>query len=193
MCLSRQDLNKLLGQHPSVGDDLKRVARARMKLVESTPHTAFTEHSAQKTLTKLENIDFHRLKNTTEEFIDQRMHIEGMNRKLSLTSGILAEGNHIKVGKEILQNMNRDELNQNNNAQVVAQPPAVVKKGNKQQPIIVQHHNSIKNRAFLTKIQRIVSELKEEDKEVLQAFMLNSIAFHTKRKFEEHCKSLMNQ
>ena len=35
--------------------------------------------------------------------------------------------------------------------------------------------------------------LKEEDKEALQAFMLNSIAFHTKRKFEEHCKSLMNQ
>ena len=75
-------------------------------------------------LAKLEKVDFHNLDNATDEFTELRMHLEGMNRKLSLTSGVLAKGNHIKAEKEVLEKMNstnttydedeRDENDDNN-------------------------------------------------------------------------------
>ncbi len=210
-CLSRQDLNQLLGQHPSVGEDLKKVARARMKVVKSNNNPnnkAFGDKNViastkslraeEDNLAKLEQVDFHGLKNATDEFRDLRKHLEGMTRKLSLTSGVLANGNHIKVEKEVLDKMNTEENdqhieNESSNETIEGSNDNVsmnqgCKQQQKQTTGVVQQTIQSKGNNYNvdeSKVQTILATLKQEEREIIQTFVLNSISFQTNRKVQE--------
>ena len=150
-----------------------------------------------KNLAKLEQVDFHNLDNATDEFKELRMHLEGMNRKLSLTSGVLAKGNHIKAEKEVLEKMNFDandgEGEDNDNKEhrplnvKISQEIEEETIRSEEEKISLQRESSNGQRDDTGEIQRILSQLSQKEREVIYNFMLSSITYHTRRKVKEHC------
>lgn len=156
----------------------------------------------ENNLAKLEQVDFHGLKNATDEFRDLRKHLEGMTRKLSLTSGVLANGNHIKVEKEVIDKMNtvdNDQYIENDNSNETIEGSnnsirinQVCKQEQKQLTGGVQQtiQSTGNNYNIDTKVQKILATLKQEEREIIQMFVLNSISLQTKRKVQEFMSML---
>ena len=118
-----------------------------------------------------------------------------MNRKLSITSAVSAEGNHVRANEKVLEEMNRDDTdddksNLNNEKEVnTAKTPAIV-----QEASCPSSGGDEENHGFNT-VLRIYSSLCKQDQEALRIFILNAIAHHTRRKTEEHieyCTSTLN-
>lgn len=137
-CLSKRNLNLLLGQHPEVGDDLRKVARSRMKevkkdkkekrklsvlanapkpegLLSTAPLATVNEEPknrrrksiAEQNLDKLDQVDFGKLEDENEAFSDLRSDLKTLvTRKLSLTSGAVAGGSHLKPNEEAIRELN---------------------------------------------------------------------------------------
>ena len=132
--------------------------------------------STQKNnMAKLEEVDFHNLDNGTEEFTKLRKQLEGMNRKLSLTSAVLAEGNHVRADEKVFE-----EINQNNDMQ------------EEEAPLNIEDSQTDNGNARIStddedqRVHNILTALNDEDNQILQKFMLRSIIYHTKRKIMEY-------
>ena len=163
---------------------------------ESIPNSSL-RRTQEKNLAKLEQVDFHNLDHATDEFTDLRKHLEGMNRKLSLTSGVLAEGNHVRADLKVLEQMNRED-NDNEEEDDDSGNLSLDKKykESKQEPIDIRKQFpdmiQMENEDEVQKIQRIFSAFNQEDSEAIQSFMLTSIAYQTRRKIKEHCMILLD-
>ena len=206
-----------------------------MKVVKSKPHPILQQSVGKQTMTKsstnssslsiteannlakLEKVDFHNLDNATDEFTELRMHLEGMNRKLSLTSGVLAKGNHIKAEKEVLEKMNstnttydeeeRDENDDNveenkSLTDKISQEKELKQQPSEQEELFIERDNDNKQQKDhdVREVHRILSVLGQEEREVIYNYMLQSITHHTKRKVKEnllvlsnHCQCEFNQ
>mmetsp|Transcript_18865 Transcript_18865/g.27769 ORF Transcript_18865/g.27769 Transcript_18865/m.27769 type:complete len:365 (+) Transcript_18865:1234-2328(+) len=153
-CLSKRNLNLLLSQSPEVGEDLRRVARARMKEARKTQTINATKYSQQiakpqqirrssllnalnqtessheaigdgsndgnsramvqeltpkrikKMREKLDEVKFDELEETSKAFSELKTDLNVAARKLSLTSGIMMAGTHIKPDKKTIEQMN---------------------------------------------------------------------------------------
>ena len=105
--LSKHNLNLLLSQHPSVGEDLKKVARARMSEVNKSK---VDETALRKNSLKLDQINFQELQtaNDCEAFSDLKTEVESIARRLSLTSGVMNGGSHIQADGKAMAHMNRN-------------------------------------------------------------------------------------
>lgn len=133
-------------------------------------------------MAKLEEVDFHNLDNSTEEFTKLRKQLEGMNRKLSLTSAVLAEGNHVKADEKVFEEINQNNDNQEGEAQLdneCSQKDS--------------DDTRISSDDEYQRVQNILSGLNDDDNQMLQKFMLRSIIHHTKRKIIEYNSSLQEQ
>ncbi len=148
----------------------------------------------QKNLAKLEEVDFHNLDNGTEEFTKLRKHLEGMNRKLSITSAVLAaEGSHhVRQDKKVFEEINNadDAHYSNNNDQDVV---PVTNEGDCSNNHTANIEESTFNDDHIMRLQNILSKLNEEDNHFVQTFLLNSIVHHTKRKMIEYNASMQEQ
>ncbi len=149
-----------------------------MKIVKSKSHPMSTEEkernlaspilTQEKNLVKLEQVDFHNMGNATDEFTELRKHLEGMNRKLSLTSGVLAKGNHVAADEKALEQMNRDDENS----------------------IHSTDENSEKGHE--KRIEKLLSSVNQEDRQLIESYILASVVFQTRRKVTEHCNSILS-
>jgi len=96
-CLSKRNLNILLGQHPEIGKDLKKVATDRMSQVKAKNPCAKrdSQHDEPRKNTSGKNLEsFSKQKDT---------------RKLSLTSGFLKGGSHKKGNEELIAKLNSED------------------------------------------------------------------------------------
>lgn len=151
-CLSKRNLNLLLGYHPEVGEDLKKVARDRIRekqmnkqnrkttiitkksIVANTKnnHTAEKDNVAEQTqekngsdssnlsISRSDGDDIPEKKDNIHQQQRQRQLSTRRRssivsfadlqeaRRLSLTSGAVPTGNHIKVDEKTLQELNQD-------------------------------------------------------------------------------------
>ena len=222
-CLSKRNLNILLGQHPEVGEDLKAVARARMKQVKRTSSSMIYNAPGQKSedmsmnikdgpsekskaisskhsngqnhvennLRKLEQMDFKSIEETSEAFSDLRSDVEGMARRLSLTSGVLMSGSHIKADQQTIDRMNSDSTqkivdHENNDSDSDSSINGIQSDKSFSSNHDIQAPIEIEKKS----IDELLSSLSEADENLLSEFLIRTIQNEVEERFIHFAKKL---
>ena len=111
---------------------------------------------------KLDEIDFKSMdNNATEQFKELRKDIEGLARRLSLTSGSLPGGNHIQVDGRMIEDLNASHKSEEGTSA-----------GNQREVINAPNDEEI---------NKILLALPSSQLEVVSNYIVQSVLYHTNR------------
>ena len=225
-CLSKRNLNLLLGQHPEVGEDLKAVARARMKQVKKTSSSILYntpvpknkdismdtkngvseksksiisqningQNHVENNLRKLEQMDFKTIEETSEAFSDLRSDVEGMARRLSLTSGVLMSGSHIKADQETINRMNsHDKQKTVNHGDKDSESDSSINDIQDDKSFSSNHDIQAPTETKKNCIDEVFSSLNEADAQLLSEFVTGTIQNEVEKRLIHFAKKLRAQ
>ena len=151
-----------------------------MKTVKSNSFSGSTCKKSINTtqeinMKKLNQVDFKNLdSDTTEQFRELRKDIEGLARRLSLTSGSVPGANHLQVNGSVLKDLNtrRESEECNNNKNNRCRKPCLPDD---------------------KEVNQVLSSLPQSLRRIVNDYVIQSVLYHTDRKVHDLLLHIMDK
>ena len=130
----------------------------------------------EQNLQELEQVEFGKMEDESEAFADLRAAVGGMARRLSLTSGKMSGGSHIKPDVKAFEQMNNASPKNSGTQITPCNVPSPVETATTPTASISKGHESL---------DQILASLHPSDYEVINAFILQTVADLVERKLTQ--------